>query len=156
SSATALGSATVDVAPQSQIFLAGGSYANPFNIAGNGWTETAGTLGAIRLSSAAKIIGPVDLLGNSRITDFASGDSGTITGAISGAFALEKTGAGPLTLGGNNQQSSTTDNGGELLITNIAALGSGTYTVTTAAAGTFLDTSALSGAQNLVNDIVLP
>ena len=158
STGSALGTATVNVAGQSQIFLSGGTYGNLFNIQGTGWTETAGTLGAIRLSGAAKITGPVNLLGNARVTDFASGDSGTITGAITGAFALEKTGAGPLTLGGSNTQSSTTDNGGEILITNIVALGTGTYTVTTAvAAGTFLEASGLpAGAQELLNNIVLP
>ncbi|MCX6856197.1 MAG: autotransporter-associated beta strand repeat-containing protein, partial [Verrucomicrobia bacterium] len=55
SNATAFGTGLVTIAPGGQAFLGGQTYTNPFTISGNGWTETAGTLGAIRLAASAVI-----------------------------------------------------------------------------------------------------
>jgi len=84
--------------------------ANPVTIQGLGWNETAGHLGAIRLSGTGTISGPVTLAADSRIVAYAAGDSGEISGTISGASKLElnwndagKTmGAGTITLSGDN------------------------------------------------------
>ena len=88
--------------------------------------------------------------------------SGTLTyGGIiitnnggSGALAV----AGNVSLSGDNAYSGgTTLSSGEILVGNANALGSGTFTVTTGAAATFLDTTALpTGTNTIANNIVLP
>ncbi len=113
-----LGTAAVSVASGSGIYFPGGTYSNNFTIAGNGWSESAGVLGALRLENGATITGPVILQSNARITNFFSG-SGTISGVISGPFALEKTGSLPLILSGlNTFTGGTTVNAGSLQLGN--------------------------------------
>jgi autotransporter-associated beta strand protein len=68
-----------------QVFANGGTYTTPISIAGNGWNESAGQLGAMRLQNATWN-GPVTLLGDARITTWSG--SSTIGGVISGAYAL--------------------------------------------------------------------
>jgi fibronectin-binding autotransporter adhesin len=85
-------------------FYANGAFtaSTPLSIAGKGWAETAGMLGAIRLGAGATLSGPITMTGNSRITAFSS--TGTLSGVISGAFDLElglnttSAGSGNLTL----------------------------------------------------------
>lgn len=86
--ATQLGSAAnVNISSGGETFLNAGTYANAFNIAGNGWTETAGQLGAIRLGLGANITGPVTLTADARITPFNS--TGTLSGTLTGTSSLE-------------------------------------------------------------------
>ncbi|MES2924678.1 MAG: hypothetical protein V4819_24205 [Verrucomicrobiota bacterium] len=63
-----------------------------FNIAGNGWTEPFGQLGALRLEGGANVTGTVAMSANAAIGNF--GGTGTISGAVSGAFDLSKVGGG--------------------------------------------------------------
>lgn len=79
--------ANVNVASGGQAFLNGGTYANAFNIAGNGWTETAGQLGALRVTGSANITGPVTLTADARISPY--NGTGTISGSLSGTNNLE-------------------------------------------------------------------
>ncbi|OYV06193.1 MAG: hypothetical protein CFE26_07645, partial [Verrucomicrobiales bacterium VVV1] len=84
--AAQLGSAAnVTIASGGQLYLNGGTYANTLNIGGNGWTETAGQLGAIRVNGT--ITGPVVLTGAARLSPY--NGTGTISGALSGTDALE-------------------------------------------------------------------
>lgn len=85
-----------------------GDFAYPVEIQGNGWKETSGQLGALRLDLGAKLTGAVTLTGNSRISCW--GSTGTISGNITetgGAHALElfsgnATTDATLTLSGTN------------------------------------------------------
>lgn len=87
--ATGLGSAAVIVNGGGQVFINGsGTVANAFSIAGNGWTETAGQLGALRLSSGTILSTGIALAANARIA-VNTGGTGTISGGITGAFSLE-------------------------------------------------------------------
>ncbi len=79
--------ANVNVASGGQAFLNGGTYPNAFNIAGNGWTETAGQLGALRITGSANITGPVTLTADARISPYSG--SGTISGSLTGTNNLE-------------------------------------------------------------------
>ncbi|MFD0892093.1 beta strand repeat-containing protein [Luteolibacter ambystomatis] len=80
SSATAGGTGPLTVTgPGGQFFLGGGTYTNNFFLNGNGWTENAGTLGALRINGGT-VSGTITLTGNSRITTYQT--SGTISGPI--------------------------------------------------------------------------
>jgi autotransporter-associated beta strand protein len=79
--------ANVNIASGGGVFLNPGTYANAFNIAGNGWQESSGQLGAIRLSNGATITGPVTLNADTRITPYSS--TGTISGSLTGTNNLE-------------------------------------------------------------------
>ncbi|MGA2496715.1 MAG: autotransporter-associated beta strand repeat-containing protein, partial [Tepidisphaeraceae bacterium] len=110
--AAAFGSTgTVTIASGGQTFLStAATYANPFNIAGIGWTESAGNLGAIRFAAGSVVSGAVTLSANARLTAYGSGDTGSVTGAIGdggGGFGLELTGAGTLTIGGTTSNTYT-------------------------------------------------
>ncbi|MGC4017020.1 MAG: autotransporter-associated beta strand repeat-containing protein [Luteolibacter sp.] len=80
-----LGTAAVQVQSGGQIYLSAGTYPNNFTIAGNGWTEGAGQLGAIRVN--ATITGSVTLTAASRLATY--NGSGTISGALIGTAPLE-------------------------------------------------------------------
>ena len=76
---------------------------NPISIAGNGWVEGAGVIGAIRVTAGAIYAGSITLTAAARIATY--GASGTISGAITGAFNLELAsygGSGTLTLTGTS------------------------------------------------------
>jgi fibronectin-binding autotransporter adhesin len=106
STANVFGSAAVTIHNGSSVF-ATNNLSNSFNISGNGWTEAGGNLGALRLGSNAVVSGNLFMQSNSRVT-VASGTFGTISGVIIGPFALEKTGAGNLTLSGQSTYTGTT------------------------------------------------
>ncbi|MCW1922484.1 autotransporter-associated beta strand repeat-containing protein [Luteolibacter arcticus] len=72
-----VGTANLVTGTNGQFFITAGTYANNFTIAGDGWGEGAGQLGAIRLSNSS-ISGTITLAGNSRISTHSG------TGAISG------------------------------------------------------------------------
>jgi len=107
-------------APQSHVIVNDGgtlwlgssaAFTTPIVMTGNGWTESSGQLGALRLDSGATTSGPVTLAGNSRITAVFSGYTGTISGPIGDAgqgFQLEKVGGGLITLSGNSTYSGGT------------------------------------------------
>ncbi|MFC5769758.1 autotransporter-associated beta strand repeat-containing protein, partial [Thauera sinica] len=99
---SAAGTASITVSSGGSLFVRDGvTLANALILAGNGQNETDGNLGALRLRNSSAT-GAVALAGNTRITTQAVADVGTISGAVSGAYALEKTGAGTLVLSGAN------------------------------------------------------
>ncbi|MET3653824.1 autotransporter outer membrane beta-barrel domain-containing protein [Dyella japonica] len=89
-----------------QLWLqANATYAEPLFIEGDGWLETLGRLGALRMANGATASGAVTLIDDAQIDPYFKNDTGTISGAISDGghgFALEKIGAGTLTLTGAN------------------------------------------------------
>lgn len=124
SATNAFSSGTVQVLPGGQASLAtAGTYANAFDISGAGAPETAGVLGAVRFSNGAIIGGGVTLSGDSRLHAHTAGETGTISGNITGNFGIEKTGAGTVILSGTTKSytGSTLVNGGTLLATGSLA-----------------------------------
>ena len=103
----ALGTGTATIVNGSGAFLNSSTAAYPtnFHISGNGWTETAGLLGALRLQ-AATVSGNVTIgSGGARISAH-NGSTGTITGNLTGSAALEINSTqtnnnGTITLAGN-------------------------------------------------------
>ncbi|BCU77326.1 autotransporter-associated beta strand repeat-containing protein [Luteolibacter sp. LG18] len=85
SAGTRYGTAVVQVQSGGQAYLSAGTFANDFNIVGNGWTEGSGQLGAIRVN--ATITGSVTLSGPARIAPYSG--TGTISGALIGTDPLE-------------------------------------------------------------------
>ena len=82
--------------------------ANPIVINGLGWLESAGQLGAVRLTGGTVLTGGVTLASASRISVY--GGSGKIGSVISGSFPLEITGQGisnALTLSGSTSNTFT-------------------------------------------------
>ena len=133
------GTATVAVASGGTAYLTGGTFANPFTIAGVGWTETAGNLGAIRLGGGT-VSGPVTLAADALISAY--GSTGTINGAIGEAGGTRKltlgTGtSGTITLGGTNTYTGGTDVARTVVNANSsAAFGTGPVTIASPSAVT--------------------
>jgi autotransporter-associated beta strand protein len=67
---------------------AGTTFTQPLSIAGIGWLEAAGNLGALRMQNSDIWAGPITLTANARIGVWA-GASGTVSGPLSGAYELE-------------------------------------------------------------------
>ena len=114
-----IGSAAVTVASGGQFWAnSGTTLSNNLNIQGDGWSEAAGSLGAIRFNGGTTLSGSVTLAGNARLTTYASGDTGTVSGVISGSgFGVTKTGAGTLTLSAiNTYTGGTTVAAGTLIL----------------------------------------
>lgn len=80
-----LGTAAVQVQNGGQIYFSAGTYPNNFSIAGNGWVEPTGVLGAIRVNGT--ITGSVTLTAAARLATY--NGNGTITGALIGTAPLE-------------------------------------------------------------------
>ena len=101
---------------------------SPLFLSGDGWSDGgAGRLGALRMSSNAHVSGPVTLTGDARVTAFAPGDSGTISGSVTDGghgYRLEKTGNGTVILTGALSVASTTISRGTLQVGDGAAVGS--------------------------------
>ncbi len=92
SSANAFGTGSVTVAGGAQAYLnVAGSFPNAFAIQGNGITESAGNLGALRLGTDGCVAtNSVTLLDDTRITAFGASSAGaTISGPITGDATLE-------------------------------------------------------------------
>ncbi len=126
--AAAFGTGPVDVSPTGQAYLTvAGPFTNTFRIAGTGYTEVAGQLGAIRLQGSTSS-GPLTLTGNARIGAYSS--AGSLLGPIGetgGACALElggtATGAhsgNPITVGGT---APNTYSGGATVVNAIVVAG---------------------------------
>jgi fibronectin-binding autotransporter adhesin len=98
-------------------------YSNPIAIAGQGWLEPSGRLGAIRIADGAMASGPVILTADARIDTPFAHDTGTFSGVISddgNGFVLEKAGPGGVTFTGDN-----TYTGGTLLSEGTLNIGNG-------------------------------
>lgn len=108
--ANSLGSGSVNISNGGQIFVnAAVILPNTFTLSGDGWLETAGRLGALRLATGAQISGPIILAGKSRLC--ANGVSATLAGGISGPHSLElgeDTTTGTVVLAGANTHTGNT------------------------------------------------
>ncbi len=136
------GDVEVDGDLNGQLWVQGASrVTNAVTIRGIGWSETAGRLGAIRLSGTGTISGPITLAGDSRIVAYAAADSGEISGPISGNYILELNwatnwagagatpGQGTITLSGDNSGHTGTMRllGGTVRLGTDTALGQGLF-----------------------------
>jgi autotransporter-associated beta strand protein len=121
------------------------TFDNDFVIGGQGWNESSGLLGALRLNSTT-LTGDITITSNSRIT---SAGSSTLSGVISGDYNLdffEDSVIGTISLSGANTYTGTTivnSMGGgttfpSLLVSNNSALG-------TTAGGTIVHGTGTSG-----------
>lgn len=102
--ATGLGTGPVAITAGGQVFVNSAiTVANSLTIAGDGWTESAGMLGALRLANGSRVSGPVTLAANSRVC--ANSGTSTVAGGVGGPFRLEigeDTTSGILVLTGAN------------------------------------------------------
>ena len=90
---------TYNILPGAQIYApaAGAVFAPTLNLTGQGWAESAGFLGALRLGGGATWAGNLNYSGNTRITAY--NDTGILTGTITGTGQLDLgLGTGTLTL----------------------------------------------------------
>jgi len=111
----------------------GGTTTNHFYIVGNGWQETNGPFGAIRVDGGT-LSGTITLLGDAAL-GAQGGGTGVISGTIEGGFNLTKLGTTALTLSGTNTYTgSTFINGGTLQFNSTGAIG-GTGASVTVASG---------------------
>lgn len=93
---------TVNVNSTGQLYVVGNATSgkNVINIAGNGWNEIAGRLGALRIESGGNLGGTVNVLSEgARICTYSS--DGTLSAALTGSGTLTKTGSKTLTYSGN-------------------------------------------------------
>jgi fibronectin-binding autotransporter adhesin len=140
-----------------QAWITGGAnIARPLSIAGIGWAEGAGNLGAIRIDSASTYSGAITLTGNARITTYGGGDTGTISGLVSdgaSSFELEKSGDGILYLSnsGNTHDGGTKVSGGYLRITSDGALGATTGPLVLQTNGRIMGGTLAAGANVSLN-----
>jgi autotransporter-associated beta strand protein len=126
SNAAAFGTGTVTVNNGGQAFLAvAGPFANNFILNGLGQAETAGTLGALRLTGST-INGQITLAGNARIN--AHGSNGTLAGGI-----VETGGSRSLEFGGSGSASTVTLTS-TAAYTGLTTISNATVNVGTAAA----------------------
>ncbi|NDG83321.1 MAG: hypothetical protein EBX44_16245, partial [Betaproteobacteria bacterium] len=116
---TGLGSGALSVESGGQIAVVGVTLTNALSLAGNGWLEGGGNLGAIRLSGSSGVVaGPITLAADSRIGVW-NGSEGRISGVISGANrTLEKAFEGVLWLTGTNNFSGTYLHNGGVTVLN--------------------------------------
>lgn len=113
----------INVLSGGQAYLLAGTHTKNYNINGIGWLESAGTLGAIRFENGSILTGDITLQSNSRLTAYSAGAGGRHNGQITGAFNLEKGGAGVLVLNpaSPNTYSSTTVSAGILSTGDLGA-----------------------------------
>ena len=139
----------IDGNTNGQWFAAGtATVANPFLITGNGWSESGGPFGAIRIDSAITLTGGITLLGDAAIG--VNTGTGTISGPISGAFNLTKVAALILNLTGTNTLTGKyVASGGQLTFGSAGAYGPATGIALTGGA---VGLNAITGIQaNIIN-----
>jgi autotransporter-associated beta strand protein len=107
-----LGNGVVRVDAGGGVYIAvgaGNTVTNDFEIAGLGWREGAGELGAIRIITG-NVSGDITLLGDARLGAWTN-QGGTISGVISdggNGFGIEKFGGGEITLTATNTYTGAT------------------------------------------------
>jgi hypothetical protein len=135
----------------------GGLYANgaftvnnALSLAGNGWNESTGYLGAMRLQNGTNYAGAITLAADARITAY--GSTGIVSGVMSGAKNLDFN-SGTVTLTGNNVYTGmTTISGGTLQIGNAGTtgtLGEGDVTLSNNANLRYVRSAATTIANNI-------
>ncbi len=118
------GTATITTGVNGGVYVTAGTYANAIVLAGTGWGEATGMLGALRLQGGT-LTGPVTLAGHTRITTHSG--AGTIAGPIG-----ESGGPRNLEIGG----SGTATNFNTVLTLSGASIYTGTTSIGTAAGRT--------------------
>ena len=117
-----LGSGTIEIQSGAQVFTANGqTYTNPLNMAGVGFADASGNIGALRLDANSVWAGPIVVNGTARIG--AHNTTATVSGNISGgdlsvnatnfnnSYTLIFTGTnsyGQTSIGGQNTQTAGT------------------------------------------------
>ena len=103
-----LGTGAVTVGNGASLAVVDVTITNALNLTGNGWLESSGNLGALRLSGSTGVVaGPVTLAADSRIGVW-NGSEGRISGVMRGTnVTLEKAFEGVLWLTGTNNFSGT-------------------------------------------------
>ncbi len=154
-----VGTSSIVVNSGGQIFLnTSATFSNAVSLSGNGWTEAAGVLGAVRFAGGAVLSGAVTLAGNTRLTTHLSGDTGSVTGVITdgaSSFGLTKTGAGTLTLtNANTYDGGSFISAGSINVRNAASLGTGNVVIGDTSTGTnttslYLDTNRTTFARQV-------
>ncbi len=154
----AFATGTITVSTGSTLYLrtANITVSNAITLNGNGWIEPAGQVGAIRFEGLnSSVAGAVTLGSNARITTLSASNPGVISGAISGAFALEVGfngfTNGTITLSGaNTYTGATAVTAGKLLVNGSLASGSAvTVAGTLGGTGTVNGTVTLTGSGTL-------
>lgn len=84
---------SINVPSGSGVFVNAVTYSTlvnvPLTLAGVGWNESSGFLGALRVQNGTTWAGPITLAGNTRISAHTDGNSNVISGTITGPFELE-------------------------------------------------------------------
>jgi len=106
----AFGTGTIRVEDSGQLWLDnlnsgynGAALTNTVYLAGLGWNEGVGRLGAMRIDDGAQFSGNAVLTANTRLSTYGNTAQGTMSGVISeqgGSWSFEKWGTGRLTLTG--------------------------------------------------------
>ena len=156
-SASALGSGNVTIASGGQVFCASAlTLANNFSIAGNGWVETSTgqPFGALRLDNGT-ISGTVTMTAAAAVGN--NSGTGTISGVVSGSFALTKRGAGRITLSNANTfNGGVTITNGILQLNNNSAAGSGTIALAAGGSTAGGTRVAINGGVTIANNVTIP
>ena len=156
-SPSALGSGNVTIASGGQVFCASLlTLANNFSIAGNGWVETSTgqPFGALRLDNGT-ISGTVTMTAAAAVGN--NSGTGTISGVVSGSFALTKRGAGRITLSNANTfNGGVTITNGILQLNNNSAAGSGTIALAAGGSNTGGTRVAINGGVTIANNVTIP
>ncbi|PUE10843.1 hypothetical protein B9Z51_00355 [Limnohabitans sp. T6-5] len=129
SAATQIGATSpITVNSGGQLFPNGNfTLSNPLSLAGTGWNESAGLIGALRMVGGVNYAGNITLAADARIATYGTGSAATISGVISGTPNIEFAspgGVGTITLTGNNTYTgSTTISSGILQVGNSGTTG---------------------------------